>query len=102
MRSFDRSAVLEAMGNIGDFVGGVGVLATLASIMLRRYENLILQTREGNLDPSLWSGLDWELRRMFSQPGTQAWWRDARPAFNQALQDYIDHEILSNAPGSGR
>jgi hypothetical protein len=150
--------VFETLGNLGDFLGGVGVLGTLlylayqirqntrsietsafqaalsdvtstmqgvahdpemarilfdghrdflsmnrderrryavlVSIMLRRYENLVFQTRQGNLDPALWSGLEHELRQMFALPGTQAWWSRARESFNQDLQHYIGDEIL--------
>ena len=146
--------MLEALGNIGDFAGGIGVLVTLLylavqirqhtrmnqaaalqaaltdvattmegivadaelsrilldghdqfesfdrerrrryamviSIILRRYENLLFQTRYGNLDPSVWSGLDAELRHIFSKPGANAWWQKGRVAFNRDLQDHID------------
>jgi hypothetical protein len=72
--------------------------ALCISIILHRYENLLFQTRRGNLDPALWSGLEHELRPMFSQPGTQAWWSRARASFNQDLQRYIDGEVL-RGPG---
>jgi hypothetical protein len=155
--------MLEALGNIGDFLGGLGVVVTLLYLarqirqntksvesaafqaatrdvataideltrdpelsrivfdgirdfesfsreerrrfstymagLLRRYENLLEQTRLGNIEPESWQGVRSELTRIFALPGTQAWWSQGQVAFNRALRDLIDHEI-SVAKGS--
>jgi hypothetical protein len=154
--------MLEALGNIGDFLGGLGVVVTLLYLarqirqntksvesaafqaatrdvaeaineltrdpelsrivfdgvhdfesfskedrrrfstymagLLRRYENLLEQTRLGNIEPESWQGVRSELTRIFALPGTQAWWLRGQVAFNWVLRDLIDHEI-SEAKG---
>jgi hypothetical protein len=149
--------MLEALGNLGDFLGGLGVVITLIYLarqirqntksvesaafqaatrdiadaiadlsrdpelsriafdgmrdfesfsredrrrfstymagLLRRYENLLEQTRLGNIEPESYQGVRDELTRIFALPGTQAWWSRGHVAFNQALRDQIDHEI---------
>ena len=68
--------------------------ATFLAGLLRRYENLLHQTRIGSLDPSLWGGLLYELRRIFAQPGARAWWVSGQRAFNRELQDFIEREVI--------
>ena len=149
--------MLDALGNLGDFLGGLGVVVTLIYVarqirqntksvesaafqaatrdvaeaineltrdpelsrivfdgvrefesfsredrrrfstymagLLRRYENLLEQTRLGNIEPESWQGVRSELTRIFALPGTQAWWSRGQVAFNPRLRDLIDHEI---------
>ncbi len=68
--------------------------ATFLAGLLRRYENLLHQTRLGSLDPSSWGGLLYELRRIFAQPGARAWWVSGQRAFNRELQDFIEREVI--------
>jgi hypothetical protein len=155
--------VLEALGDIGDFLGGIGVVVTLVYLavqirqntrsvrtaafqaaqrdfadtldrlshdpeltrllfdglrdfesfstedrrrfatymasLLRRYENLLHHTRLGSLDPDLWEGLLFELRRMFAGPGTRAWWARGQDAFNRELRDFIEREVIVSDSG---
>ena len=152
-----RSAMLEALGNIGDFLGGLGVVVTLLYLarqirqntksvesaafqaamrdvadavdslshdpelsrivfdgmrdfesfsredqrrfatywaaLLRRHENLLEQTRLGNIDEESWQGVASELAGVFALPGAQAWWSRGQVAFNQDLRDRIDRMI---------
>ena len=151
--------MLDALGNIGDFLGGIGVVVTLIYLagqirqntrsirtsayqaaqrdvgellaglshdveltrilfdglrgfesfpqedrrrfatfmasLLRAYENLLHQTRLGSVDPALWEGLLYELRRMFAEPGTRAWWADGQGAFNRELRDFIEQQVIA-------
>ena len=73
--------------------------STYMAGLLRRYENLLEQTRLGNIEPESWQGVRNELTRICALPGTQAWWPRGQTAFNQALRDQINHDI-SVANGS--
>jgi len=68
--------------------------AVFMSSMIRRYENLLHQTRIGNIDPTLLEGLFSELRRVFSLPGVRAWWAGSQDVFNRELRDFIEKEII--------
>ena len=69
--------------------------ATYMASLLRRYENLLEQTRLGNIEPASWEGVAREFTRLFALPGTRAWWSRGRVAFNQALCEHINRCIVS-------
>jgi hypothetical protein len=155
--------MLEALGNLGDFLGGLGVVITLLYLarqirqntksvesaafqaamrdiadavdslsrdpelsrivfdgmrdfesfsredqrrfatywaaLLRRHENLLEQTRLGNIQPESWQGVASELARVFALRGSQAWWSRGQVAFNQELRDHIDRAISAAKSG---
>ncbi len=71
--------------------------ATYLTSVLRRYENVLYQTRHGTLDPGSWVGTREHLRYVFSQPGTMVWWKRAKNLFHSELVAFIENEIvLSN------
>jgi hypothetical protein len=70
--------------------------ATIFTSILRRYENLLQQSRLGSLDPDLWEGLRHELRRVFAQRGTRAYWTKGQDAFNRELRDFVNREIIAS------
>jgi hypothetical protein len=154
--------VMEALGNIGDFLGGIGVVITLVYLagqirqntrsirtsafqaaqrdivdkldgmssdpelvriyfdgnhkfesfskedrrryatfmtgFLRRYENLLYQTRLGNIDREQWEGVLAELRTAFNYPGARAWWAQANGSFNRELREFVEREVFSPEP----
>ncbi len=67
--------------------------ATYLTSVLRRYENLIYQTRQGTLDPDACAGAREHLRFVFSQPGTIVWWRQAKNLFNQELVEFVERDL---------
>ncbi len=68
---------LEDLGNLGEFLGSIGVIVSLIYLALQIRQN----TR---------SFLKW----VFSYPGTAAWWKLSRELFNPGLQEFVDHELL--------
>ncbi len=62
--------------------------------VMRRYENLLHQTREGMIDRADWEGVRETGRQTFSQPGVMAWWKRSRSLFNAELRDFVEHEFL--------
>ena len=70
--------------------------ASYVTSILRRYENLLYQTRHGTLDPDAWAGLRKQLAFSFSQPGMLAWWKRAKNLFHPQLVEFIDNDILSH------
>lgn len=70
--------------------------ATYITSILRRYENILYQSREGTLDSSNLEGLIGQMSGIMSSPGTQVWWSRARGLFNTELQDHVDNELIVN------
>ncbi len=62
--------------------------------VMRRYENLLYQTREGTVARDAWVGVREAARQTFSQPGVMTWWKRSRDMFNPELRDFIEHDLL--------
>jgi hypothetical protein len=149
--------VLDALGNIGDLLGGIGVVVTLAYLavqirkntlsvrsaaldsistsisefmdkvaqdpalttiwfdglsgtvdlsetdrrrfnlllisLLRRWENAFHQNRAGLLESASWSGMREGLTFVFSSPGAQTWWKQARNLFSADFVAFAEHAV---------
>jgi hypothetical protein len=69
--------------------------ASYFTSVLRRYENLLYQTRHGTLDPDAWLGVRRQLGFAFAQAGTVVWWKQAKNLFHPDLVKFIDNEICT-------
>jgi hypothetical protein len=65
----------------------------------RRYESMLYQTQQGLLEQEWWEGVGNNLEDMTLQPGTQAWWTDARHLFRPEFQQFVDGIIEKNRAG---
>jgi hypothetical protein len=72
--------------------------ATYMSGAFRRYESMLHQTEQGILEEEWWNGTGRQLREMASQPGTQAWWVEARTLFRPSFRAYVDDIIEQERP----
>jgi hypothetical protein len=57
-------------------------LNLLLMSLVRRWENAFHQSRAGMLESASWSGMREGLTLVFSSPGAQAWWKEARGLFS--------------------
>jgi hypothetical protein len=156
--------MIETLGNLGDFLGGIGVIITLlylvrqlqtntASVrtatyqaavdmmsrlsstlamdpetfdiimrgsrdrsslsdfekrrfdvtvlsMVRAFENLHFQYRNGAIKDEEWSGWEGRIRSTFTSPGYREWWGEQRLAFCPAFRNFIEADYADELPAN--
>ena len=80
------SVDIGALGNIGDFLGGIGVIV---SGYFRNMENLHLKFLSGAVDGSVWSGWANRTLAFLAAPGTRSWWELNESAFSAEFRRFI-------------
>jgi hypothetical protein len=108
--------LLEALGNLGDFVGGIAVVATLLYLAVQVRQNsrnlqiaaidaahgyfaqsqiAIAQSPDlAELPQATWDAYRATLLYSFGRPGWQQCWVEIRPMFSEGFQQVI-HEIVA-------
>jgi hypothetical protein len=156
--------MIETLGDLGDFIGGIGVLVTLVYLvrqlrtnttsvrtatyqaavdlmsnlasrlahdpemyeimlrgakdpssltefkqrrfdllvlsMVRAYENLHFQYRQGAIDDEEWEGWEARIRSTFQTPGYKEWWSEHNLAFCPPFRCFIESESDMQLPKS--
>jgi hypothetical protein len=106
----------EAIGAIGEIVGGAGVIVSLLYLaiqirkdararrantqfsgfftnLFRLFENSYFQWIDGNLDSRIWNGYQAVIDDLLSFPGVQAWWASRSHWYSAEFQAVIQKKI---------
>lgn len=66
--------------------------------MLRLWENVHFQHREGTLADDLWGTWEFIMASYFQRPGLRGWWQSRRMAYTPAFRDFLE---ATRAPEDG-
>jgi hypothetical protein len=58
--------------------------------LVRNFENLYFQFRNGTLDEENWDPWASRIERTFASPGSRLWWKEQAPAFSMAFRKFVD------------
>jgi len=85
----------EAIGAIGEDVGAIGVIATLAYLAIQ-----IHQYPAGTFDQIISEGYRVNMVQTFSWPTFEGWWRDNQERFGSDFVAFVDEQLRATGRGS--
>ena len=74
------------------------VLANTSVSLLRNFENIFYQYKQGAIDEVVWAGWSWRMRSLFRRRGFCACWQEYRTAFNEEFAAFLES---ASAPRPG-
>jgi hypothetical protein len=67
--------------------------------ILRNFENIYYQHKQGAIDEELWVGWSSRIRAFAGQPGFQIWWQESKSPYSDEFVRFLEPEHVSD-PGS--